>query len=112
MKALAQYIDLNGMNNRNTIKYLYPTGIKKGETQMVSRIDDTSPTLDRMPGISIRRLLQEPSDVDLLVNLGNDIEGLPVNPIQFLVHLLHVLLIESAMVGFRSVLLYRLPPNA
>ena len=79
---------------------------------MVSRIEDTSPTLVRMPGISTRRLLQEPRDVDLLVNLGNDIEGLPVNPIQFLMHLLHVLLIESAVVGFCSVLLYRLPPNA
>ena len=79
---------------------------------MVSGIGHTSPTLVRMPGIGTQRLLQEPSELDLLVNLGNDMEGLPVNPIQFLVHLLHVLLIESAVVGFCSVLLHRLPPNA
>ena len=28
MKVLAWYIDLNGIGNKNTVKYPYPTGVK------------------------------------------------------------------------------------
>jgi hypothetical protein len=28
MKVLAWYIDLNGIENKNTVKYPYPTGVK------------------------------------------------------------------------------------
>ena len=54
MKVLAWYIDLNGIGNKNTVKYPYPTGIKKCEifiihTKMVTKKDDTSPTLVETP---------------------------------------------------------------
>ena len=50
MKGLAWYIDLNGIENTNTVYDPFPTGIKKCEiliidAQMVSKIDDNSPTL-------------------------------------------------------------------
>ena len=31
VKGLARYIDLNGIENKNNVKYPYPTGIKKCE---------------------------------------------------------------------------------
>jgi hypothetical protein len=48
MKVLAWYIDPNGIENKNTVNYPYPTGIKKCEfnildTPMVTKKDDTSP---------------------------------------------------------------------
>ena len=44
MKFLAWYIDLNGVNNKNTVKDPYPTDII-----MVSTEDSTSPTLVLSP---------------------------------------------------------------
>jgi hypothetical protein len=51
MKVLAWYLDLNAIENKNTVKFLYPTGTQKCDilvidTQTVSnqKEDDTSPT--------------------------------------------------------------------
>jgi hypothetical protein len=35
MKILAWYIDLNGIENNNSIKHPYPYGIKKCETLII-----------------------------------------------------------------------------
>ena len=48
MKVLAWYIDLNGIENKKTVKYPYPIGIKKCELK-----DDTSPTLVIPSGVNV-----------------------------------------------------------
>ena len=50
MKVLAWYIDLNGIENKNIVKYPYPTSIQKTwflcyKTQMTFKSDNTNPTL-------------------------------------------------------------------
>jgi hypothetical protein len=50
MKVLAWYIDLNDVENMKTVKYPYPIGTENRgllimDTQMVSKEDDSTPTL-------------------------------------------------------------------
>ena len=47
MKIFAQYIDPNGIENKNVLKYMCPNDFKNGEifiidVQMVSKQDDTN----------------------------------------------------------------------